>query len=76
MPIKKIIKDFIYINRYEISLSIILLCILIIIYACNDYKKIYKHEGLPSLILNSASYLTTTFAIIIPLLFFDTHPNP
>lgn len=56
-------------NRYTLSWLMIIICVLIIIYAVYEFREKQKHDGIPNLLINIASYITTTIALFITLIF-------
>ena len=59
-------------TRQKIAFAVGLVCLLIVISSfLLFYFGNYKNVDYANLVLNSASYITTTFALIIALLFLD-----
>jgi hypothetical protein len=65
MSIKLLIQQ----NRKQLSTFLSILCVVIILFAFSGFNENKKHDGLPNLLISSASYVTTTLACVIALLF-------
>lgn len=65
MSIKLLIQK----NRKQLSIFLSILCVVIILFAFNEFNENQKHDGMSNLLMSSASYVTTTLACIIALLF-------
>jgi hypothetical protein len=64
-----VIKCNILYYKKEISLSLVLLCLFIVIYTYQGFNDNQKHDGAPALLISIVSYITTTTALTTALLF-------
>lgn len=65
MIAKEIIREY----RRPIALVISIICILIIFISYHGFNENQQHDGMPNLLMSTASYITTTLACVIALLF-------
>lgn len=63
------LKNNIFYFKKEISMALIVLCVVIILFSIYGFTKNNEHDGLPAMVMSSVSYITTTAALITALLF-------
>jgi len=52
-----------------VSMSLIILCIFVVLFAYRGFTNNYKHDGFPAMLMNTVSYVTTTAGMVTALLF-------
>jgi hypothetical protein len=66
------VKLFTKLKKKQLSFAIGIICMIIVIFSfLVFYAGNQEHDGIANLIMNSASYITTSFALITALLFLD-----
>jgi hypothetical protein len=55
--------------KKEISMTLVIVCIFVVLFAYQGFTKNQKNDGIPAMLMNTVGYVTTTAALVTALLF-------